>query len=55
MALVNKGVRLGALERSEEAVAVYGEVVARYGDATEPALRERVAIARTALAQHASD
>jgi tetratricopeptide (TPR) repeat protein len=39
----NLGVVLGDLERSEDAVAVYDDVVARFGDATEPALRERVA------------
>ena len=42
-ALFNKGVTLGALNRSEEAIAVYGEVVRRFGDATEAALREQVA------------
>jgi tetratricopeptide (TPR) repeat protein len=41
--LVNKGFTLGALNRSEEAAAVYDEVVRRFGDATEPALREQVA------------
>jgi tetratricopeptide (TPR) repeat protein len=39
----NLGVVLGDLERSEEAVAVYDDVVARFGDATEAALREHVA------------
>jgi tetratricopeptide (TPR) repeat protein len=39
----NLGAVLGELDRSEEAVAVYDEVVARYGDASEPALREQVA------------
>ena len=33
------------LGRSEEALAVYDDVVARYGDAPEPALREQVASA----------
>jgi TolA-binding protein len=42
-ALFNKGVTLGQLERSEEAVGVYDEVLARFGDATEAALREQVA------------
>ena len=41
----NLGVVLGDLGRSEEAVGVYEQVVARYGDATEPALREPVASA----------
>ena len=35
--------RLGALGRSEDELGVYDEVVARFGDATEPALREQVA------------
>jgi hypothetical protein len=34
-ALVNKGVALGALGRSEEAIAVHDDVVARFGDAAE--------------------
>jgi tetratricopeptide (TPR) repeat protein len=41
--LVNKGVRLGALGRSEDAVAVYDEVVARFGIREEVALAEQVA------------
>jgi len=45
MALFNKGVRLGALDRSEDAIAVYDDLIARFGTATEPALRERVAMA----------
>jgi hypothetical protein len=43
MALVAKGKTLGQLDGSEEAVAVYGEVVTRFGDAAEPALQEPVA------------
>ena len=43
MALVNKGVRLGSLNRSQEAIAAYDDVVKRFGEATEPALREQVA------------
>ncbi|HEX9732648.1 MAG TPA: AAA family ATPase, partial [Thermoanaerobaculia bacterium] len=42
-ALFNKGFRLGALDRSAEALAVYDEVVSRYGQRQEPALAERVA------------
>ena len=42
-ALVNKGITLGTLNRSEEAIAVYDDVVKRFGEATEPALRELVA------------
>ena len=44
-ALVNKGVRLGAAGRSEEAIAVYDDVIARFADTTEPALQEPVATA----------
>jgi hypothetical protein len=47
--LFNKGVRLGERDRSEKAVAVYDEVLARFGDASERALRQVVAIARTAI------
>jgi hypothetical protein len=36
-------VRLGTLDRSEEAIGVYDDVVARFGAATELALREQVA------------
>ncbi|MGZ4517524.1 MAG: tetratricopeptide repeat protein, partial [Mycobacteriaceae bacterium] len=42
-ALVNKGLTLCRLDRSEEAVGVYDEVVARFEQAPEPALREAVA------------
>ena len=42
-ALWNKGLTLGALNRSEEAIAVYDEVLWRFGDASEAALREQVA------------
>jgi tetratricopeptide (TPR) repeat protein len=42
-ALVNKGIALGELKRHEEAMAVFDEVVRRFGEATEPDLRERVA------------
>ena len=42
-ALVNKGVRLGALDRSAEEVAVYDDLLARFGTATELPLREAVA------------
>jgi tetratricopeptide (TPR) repeat protein len=37
------GVVLGTLDRWTEAVAAYDDVVARFGDATEPALRRRIA------------
>ncbi|MGH3791703.1 MAG: tetratricopeptide repeat-containing S1 family peptidase, partial [Pseudonocardiaceae bacterium] len=42
-ALYNVGVLLGQLDRSEEAVEVYDQVVARFGADPEPALREQVA------------
>ena len=42
-ALVNKGVTLGALGRSDEAMAVYDDVVARFGAATEEPLCRLVA------------
>ncbi len=41
-ALVNKGARLGALGRDDEAIAVYDSIVRRYGAASEPAMRHRV-------------
>jgi len=44
-ALFNKGLALGSLGRSEEAIAVYDEVVSRFGDAEEPELRDPVASA----------
>jgi len=37
VALRNKGIALGALGRSEEAIAVYDDLLARFGTATEPA------------------
>ena len=43
MALVNKGITLGMLGRSEEAIAVYDDVATRFGEASEPVLRELVA------------
>ncbi len=42
-ALVNKGVRLGQLGRGDEEITIYDDVVARFGTATEPPLREQVA------------
>jgi len=42
-ALVNKGFALGVLDRSAEAIAVYDDVVGRFGTAPELALREEVA------------
>jgi hypothetical protein len=45
-ALLNKGVRLGALGRSENAVAVYDELLARFTDAPEPTIGQLVEMAR---------
>jgi hypothetical protein len=45
-ALVSKGVVLGQLKRHEEEITVYDEVVRRFGEATEPGLREQVRRAR---------
>lgn len=42
-ALVNKGVTLETLERREEAIAAFDEVVHRFGQAQKPELREQVA------------
>ena len=44
-ALFYKGSALGELDRREEAIEVYDEVVERYDVAGEPALRELVAMA----------
>ncbi|TAN62586.1 hypothetical protein EPN18_04470, partial [bacterium] len=41
-ALVNKGVTLGVLNRSEEAIKAYNDVIERFGDAKEPGLKEQV-------------
>jgi nucleoside-triphosphatase THEP1 len=38
--LGESGIMLDELGRSEEAAGVYDEVVARFGEATEPALRQ---------------
>jgi len=44
-ALLNKGRTLGELRRREEAIAVYDDLIARFGNATELALREHVVLA----------
>jgi hypothetical protein len=49
-ALVNKGVTLGKLDLSAEEIEVYDAVIARYGDATEPALSEKVTQSEIRLA-----
>ena len=43
--LLNKGLTLGKLNRSEDAIRVYDDLIARFGNDTEPALREQVASA----------
>jgi TolA-binding protein len=45
MALFNKGVTLRQLDRSNEAIAVYDEVVARFADDPASAVREQAAMA----------
>ncbi|MBI2679372.1 MAG: SIR2 family protein [Candidatus Solibacter usitatus] len=45
IALVNKAITLGTLNRNEDAIAVCEEVTRRFGDATELALRQQVATA----------
>jgi tetratricopeptide (TPR) repeat protein len=42
-ALFNKGITLGMLDRSMDAIAVYDDLLARFGTATELSLREQVA------------
>ena len=42
-ALVNKGMALGELQRGDEEIAVYDEVLKQFGDATEPQIRDQVA------------
>jgi tetratricopeptide (TPR) repeat protein len=41
-ALLNKGNKLGELRRTEEAIAAYDDLIARFSKATEPELRDRV-------------
>lgn len=40
---MNKGTRLAALDRNDEAMAAYNEVIRRFGEATELSLREQAA------------
>ena len=47
-ALYNQGISLGALNRGEDAIAAYDEVLRRFGDATELDLRDLVSDARAA-------
>ncbi|MBO9679244.1 MAG: hypothetical protein J7556_13470 [Acidovorax sp.] len=43
--LVNRGITQGQLSQSEAAMATYDEVLRRFGDSAEPALRKQVAMA----------
>jgi hypothetical protein len=45
--LENKGITLGTLDRSTEEIAVYDDLLARFGTATELPLREQVAKAKS--------
>lgn len=40
-----QGLRLGRLNRSEDAIGAFDEVVRRFGQASEPALRDVAAMA----------
>ena len=44
-ALINKGITLGGLNHGEDAIAVYEDVLTRFGGTSEPVLREQVAMA----------
>jgi tetratricopeptide (TPR) repeat protein len=44
-ALVSKGIALSGLERAQDEVAAYDEVLRRFGDSSDPAIRERLATA----------
>ncbi len=45
---MNKGINIAELGNSDEAIAAFDEVINRFGAATEPALRLRVANAEEA-------
>jgi hypothetical protein len=49
LALSNKGARLVTSNRYEEGIDMFIEIVRRFGEATEPELREQVADARGAI------
>jgi hypothetical protein len=44
--LVSKGVRLGQLQRSDDAIAVYDDDVRRLADDPDPDVRQWVAVAQ---------
>ena len=46
-ALVNKGNTLGELNRNEDAISAYDEVVRQFGDSTETVIQELVAKAQS--------
>jgi hypothetical protein len=54
MALVNKGVSLGALNRREEASAVHRDLIERFGATEEETLKPIVQAARQVLAEKRS-
>ncbi len=45
LSLARKAYRLGSLGRSEEEIAVYDDIVSRFGKSAQPALCEQVAVA----------
>jgi tetratricopeptide (TPR) repeat protein len=45
-ALLSKGLSFRKLDRPTDEIAVYDDLIARFGTATEPALREQVKLAR---------
>ena len=51
-ALLNKGITLGQLGRSEEEIAVYEEIARRFANAPEPDLAALAAGCRRALDSH---
>ena len=44
----SKGFKLGTLKRNAGAIAVYDELIKKFGDATEPGVRGQVATAMRA-------
>ena len=50
-ALLAKGLRFEELDRPKEAIAIYGEVVRRFGGGTQGLLQTYVALAKEKLAK----
>ena len=50
--LLNKGIGLDALNRSEDAIGVYDDLIVRFGAAVELLLRENVAISLSIKASY---